>query len=338
MTLSSAAPLSGVEEQAYNETLRMLSAGSVRRHFDPYVDIDWESPEFAVVPDDPRWILPASTDPLGAHPWYQAQSQARQIEIGMWRQANVAKVGLQFEQILIGGVMNYVFKAANGSPEFRYLTHEVVEECNHTMMFQEMVNRIGDDVPGMGRVMKFFGPVIPLFGRVFPTTFFVMVLAGEEPIDHIQKSVLRTGEQVHPVMAGVMRIHIAEEARHISFAHEFLRHRVPELGRFKRFVLSIAYPLIMFVACNLIVRPPRSLFRRFDMPLGLRRELYWGNRESKARRRDLFGDVRMLAEDTTLMNPVARLWWKALRIDGKPSRFRGEPVRSHLTAGAPTRR
>lgn len=329
-TLSSATPLSADEERAYNETLRMLSEGSVRRHFDPYVDIDWESADFAVVPDDPRWILPASSDPLGRHPWYLALPDARKIEIGMWRQANIAKVGLQFEQLLIGGVMNYVFTIANGSPEFRYLTHEVMEECNHTMMFQEMVNRIGDDVPGMGRIMKFFGPLIPLFGRVFPTTFFVMVLAGEEPIDHIQKSVLRAGEQSHPIMEGVMRIHIAEEARHISFAHEYLRHRVPKLSAFERFTLSLFYPLIMFVACNLIVRPPRALFRTFDIPLGIRRELFWRGKESKARRRDFFGDVRMLAQDTGLMNPVARLAWKALRIDGKPSRFRGEPVRVHV--------
>ena len=41
---------------------------------------------------DERWILPAS-DAFGRHPWYQSQSRERQIEIGMWRQANVAKVG-----------------------------------------------------------------------------------------------------------------------------------------------------------------------------------------------------------------------------------------------------
>src|SRR5689334_24391460 len=68
----------------------------------------------------------------------------RQIEIGMWRQANVAKVGLHFESILIRGLMEYAFWTPNGSPEYRYCLHEAVEECNHTMMFQEMVNRIGD--------------------------------------------------------------------------------------------------------------------------------------------------------------------------------------------------
>ncbi|WP_299557670.1 diiron oxygenase, partial [uncultured Mycolicibacterium sp.] len=96
------------EDRAYVETLTTLSEGSVRRNFNPYTDIDWDSPEYEVRPDDERWILPA-TDPLGRHPWYQAQPKEKQIAIGMWRQANVAKVGLQFELILIRGLTNYAF-------------------------------------------------------------------------------------------------------------------------------------------------------------------------------------------------------------------------------------
>ncbi|WP_131814913.1 AurF N-oxygenase family protein, partial [Mycolicibacterium porcinum] len=145
------------DDTQYVEMLSTLSEGSVRRNFNPYKDIDWDSPEFAVIPNDPRWILPA-TDPMGGHAWYQAQPVERQIEIGMWRQANVAKVGLHFENILIRGLMEYSFWVPNGSPEYRYCLHESVEECNHTLMFQEMVNRIGMDVPGMPRLLKWLQP------------------------------------------------------------------------------------------------------------------------------------------------------------------------------------
>jgi hypothetical protein len=149
------------DDTEYVDMLTTLSEGSVRRNFNPYTDIDWDSPEFAVVDNDTRWILPA-TDPVGQHPWYKAQPVERQIEIGMWRQANVAKVGLHFESILIRGLMEYSFWTPNGSPEYRYCLHEAVEECNHTMMFQEMVNRIGADVPGMPRLLKWIQPLIPL--------------------------------------------------------------------------------------------------------------------------------------------------------------------------------
>jgi hypothetical protein len=40
----------------------------------------------------------------------------------------------------------------------------------------------------------------------------------------------------------------------------------------------------------------------------------------------MFGDVRMLGEQTGLMNPAARVLWRALGIDGRPSRFRSEPA------------
>ncbi len=101
------------EDTQYVEMLTTLSEGSVRRNFNPYQDIEWDSPEFAVIPpNDPRWVLPA-TDPIGRHPWYQAQPLERQIEIGMWRQANVAKVGLHFESILIRGLMEYAFWTPN---------------------------------------------------------------------------------------------------------------------------------------------------------------------------------------------------------------------------------
>jgi hypothetical protein len=42
--------------------------------------------------------------------------------------------------------------------------------------------------------------------------------------------------------------------------------------------------------------------------------------------RDLFADVRMLAERSGLMNRVSRRLWKLLKIDGRPSRYRSQPA------------
>ena len=60
------------DDAQYTDMLTTLSEGSVRRSFNPYQDIEWDSPEFAVTPNDERWILP-DTDPIGGHAWYQAQ-------------------------------------------------------------------------------------------------------------------------------------------------------------------------------------------------------------------------------------------------------------------------
>ena len=227
------------DDQQYVDMLTTLSEGSVRRNFNPYTDIDWDSPEFAVVPNDDRAGSCRQPIRWAATRGTRSQPRERQIEIGMWRQANVAKVGLHFESILIRGLMNYAFWVPNGSPEYRYCLHESVEECNHTMMFQEMVNRIGADVPGMPRMLKWLSQLIPLAAGPLPIVFFFGVLAGEEPIDHTQKNVLREGKSLHPIMERVMAIHVAEEARHISFAHEYLRKRVPDI-RPPQAVLAVA--------------------------------------------------------------------------------------------------
>ncbi len=64
------------------------------------------------------------------------------------------------------------------------------------------------------------------------------ILAGEEPIDHYQKALLREGDDLPPAVLRVMEIHIAEEARHISFADEFLRLRIPRLCRIRARLLA----------------------------------------------------------------------------------------------------
>jgi len=311
--------------QTYEEKLQTLSEGSVHQSFDPWTDIDWDNPDYAIDHNDPRWVLPKS-DALGRSAWYQAQPLDRQIEIGLWRQANVVKVGLQFENILIRGLMEYVIGLPNGSPEYRYCTHEATEETHHTQMFQEFVNRTGLDVPGGPRYFLAAAPFLPLAARPLSIVFFMGVLAGEEPIDHIQKTILREGSAMHPLLERIMQIHIAEEARHISFAHEYLKRNVPKVGRIQKAVLSIVLPVIMRVLGDAIAVPSKEMTKQVGVPKKVLKEVFWGSPEAKVMLRDIFYDVRALAEDLDLMNPVSRRVWKALKIDGRGARFRSQPV------------
>lgn len=317
------------DDPEYAATLEGLSAASVRRHFDPYLDIDWDAPELSVSKNDPRWVLSPS-DPLGRHPWYHAQPLQKQIEIGLWRHANTAKVSLQLESILIRGLMHYTFWVPNGSPEYRYCVHESIEECNHAMMFQELVNRIGVDVPGMPRWLRWISPAIPLYAGPLPGTFFFGVMAGELPIHNMQKSMLREDHSPHPIMEKIMAIHVAEEARHISFADQFLSKRVPQMVRRSRFGLSLYVPIVMRVLCSAIVVPPGGFFRKFGIPRSVRQELFFNASDSRQALRDMYGDVRMLCGDVGLMNPLALMLWRICKIDGPPSRYRGEPQRASL--------
>ncbi|MBJ7529769.1 MAG: diiron oxygenase [Nocardioides sp.] len=309
--------------QAYEHRLRTLSEASVHQHFDAFLDIAWDDPDHAIRLDDPRWVLP-SVDVLGGTDWYRSLPLEEQIRVGIYRQANICKVGLQFEQILISGLMNFAFNLPNRSAEFRYSTHEATEECHHTQMFQEFVNRSGQDVPGGRLLFRMAGPFLPLAARWVPFGFFYGVLAGEEPIDHVQKSVLRAGDDMHPLLQRIMQIHVAEEARHIGFAHQYLEHQAPKLTRRQRAVLSVLVPVVMRVLCDEILVPSRRMQRDLGIPRQVVKDLYWREPESRKFLRDLFGDVRMLAEETGMMNRASRLVWRWMGIDGRPSRFRSE--------------
>ena len=141
---------------------------------------------------------------------------------------------------------------------------------------------------------------------------------------------LREGKALHPIMERVMAIHVAEEARHISFAHEYLRKRVPHLSRRKRFLLSLYVPMIMRVLCSAIIVPPRAFWKEFDIPRSVRKDIFFKSPESRQMLRDMFGDVRMLCQDTGLMNPVAKLIWRICRINGD-----AQPLPQRAAAPAP---
>ena len=59
------------------------------------------------------------------------------------------KTGLVFENILQRGLLEFAMTLPNDSTEFRYAYHEVIEEAQHTLMFQEFVNRSGLDADGL---------------------------------------------------------------------------------------------------------------------------------------------------------------------------------------------
>ncbi|MEV0299355.1 diiron oxygenase [Nocardia sp. NPDC050710] len=314
-------------DEGYRETLSTLSEGSVHRNFDPYVDIDWDGPEFAIDPCDPRWVLSPEFDPLGATRWYRELPIERQIEIGKWRTANVIKVGAAFESVLIRGMMQYIMKLPNGAPEFRYCLHEMTEECNHIQMFQELVNRIGVDVPGMRPLFRALSPFIGVAGGYAHVILFIGILGGEEPIDHYQKAIIRDGGNIPPAVLRTMEIHIAEEARHISFANEFLEAHIERMRLPGKAVSALAFPLAMRWLAGEIMAPPKSFAERFDIPEEVMREAFWSGPEQRRILAGYFGDVRKLAGELGLLNPVTKRLWSMLHIDGPPSRYRSEPER-----------
>ncbi|RSN04355.1 diiron oxygenase [Nonomuraea sp. WAC 01424] len=304
---------------AYEAVVERLSKASVDKHWEPYRDIPWDDPEFLVDQADPRWELP-EVDKLGGHPWYRTRSPEVRARIGLWRVATAMKIGLQFENLLKRGLLNYAYRLPNGSPEFRYVYHETIEEGHHGMMFQEFVNRTKLPVRGMPGPLSLVAQVAPWIPLISTELFFVFVLGGEDPIDHVQRKVLKDGQVHHPLEETIMRIHIAEEARHISFARHYLRDRVPRMPRHRRMLLSVVSPVVLGVMARIMLAPPGPMIRHFRIPPGVVAAIYRDNPAARQEIRDSVGRTRALCAEIGLVNAVSRKVWQAMGIWAEPRR------------------
>jgi hypothetical protein len=298
---------------AFVALVARLSRQSVDKHYDAYADIAWDDPAYAIDPDDPRWELSAD-DALGATAWYRAQPPAVRSRIGLYRYASAMKIGLQFENILKRGLLEHAFVLDNRDPTFRYAYHEVIEEAQHGLMFQEFVNRAPFDLPGLPWIMRMGSDRIVKLGRRFPQLFFMFVLGGEDPIDHVQREALHSGGDLHPLLEVIMRHHVTEEARHLSFARHYLKQEVPGLSWARRQVLAVATPLILGTMAQLMMQAPGDLVATFAIPDEVVAEAYRDNPDHARETVVSLRKVRRLSRQLGIVNPVSVRLWQRLGI------------------------
>jgi hypothetical protein len=295
-------------DSEYRALLTRLSQQSVLKHFDAYADVAWDDPELALDPTDPRFELGAD-DPLGATAWYRSLDPAQRARIGCHLVANFMRIGVDFESALKRGLLEFASTLPQGAPEFRYCYHEVIEEAQHSLMFQEFVNRTGLEIPGLPRWMQVGARRVASFGRRFPELFFLFVLGGEDPIDHAQRVALREGGWRHPLVRRISQIHVTEEARHLSFARAFLRRRVPELPRRRLLLLRVRAPLLLGQMAGLMMEPSADMVRRYAIPRDALDAAYRRNPEHRRRVVASLRKVRELCVELGIaVPPFDRLW------------------------------
>jgi len=302
-----------VRSEAYTALVERLSRASVSKHFDAYEDVDWDAPEHHVDAADPRFER-TTDDPLGATAWYRALPQATRARLGLHLVACQVSLGIEFENTLKVGLLQFAKEVGHEAPEFRYAYHEVIEEAQHSLMFRELVQRMALPVPRLPWIDRVGSRRVGRLGRTFPELFFLFVLGGEEPIDFAQRQTLLGGRDVHPLMRRVMQIHITEEARHIRFAREYLRRNVPALPLHKRASLALQAPFLLADMTRRMLRPPAYLVRAYDMPPDVVAEAYTRNPRHRAMVLDSLASVRALCAELGLVTHRTRPLWRGLGV------------------------
>jgi len=200
-----------------------LLRSSARQSYDPELDIDWEAPLV-----DGLWFMQPERMSLHGTPLWDGLSEEQRIELSKHEVASMASVGLWFELILMQMMVRDLYDADPRSQRMHYALTEVGDECRHSVMFGKAIDRCG--VPAYGPIPRIhrLGRLMKLIGT--GVSAYASILVAEEILDRWQREVMKD-ERLQPLIRMVSRIHVLEEARHMTFAREEIERMLPRLNR-----------------------------------------------------------------------------------------------------------
>lgn len=106
-----------------------------------------------------------------------------------------------------------------------------------------------------------------------------------------------------------MRIHITEEARHLSFARHYLKRRTPHLPPWRRTALAIGAPIVLTTMAQIMLKPSPQIVDDYNIPADVIDEAYRRNPVHRQRTIASLSKVRALCDELGLLRgPFGRLW------------------------------
>ncbi|MET9847397.1 diiron oxygenase [Streptomyces ossamyceticus] len=283
-----------------------LLASSAKHSFDPDKELDWDAPF-----EPGKWFWPPELVSLYGTPMWRRMSEEQRIALSQHEAAALASLGIWFEIILMQLLVRHIYDKAATSAHVRYALTEIEDECRHSKMFARLISK--GDTP--------YYPVSRLhqnLGRVFKTISttpgsFTATLLGEEILDWMQRLTF-PDERVQPLVRGVTRIHVVEEARHVRYAREELRRQMvtaPRLSRSFTRVTSGEFARVFSVA---FINP------EVYTNVGLDQREALAQVRASAHRRDIMqtGARRLtdFLDDIGVLRGVGRRMWKSSGLLG----------------------
>jgi hypothetical protein len=221
-------------------TAERLLHSSVRRSYDPLVEIDWDAP---LLPDA-YWLPPRRSTLYGTDLWRRL-SEVERIELTKHEVANASSAGVWFETILMQMLVRQYYDQDPTSRHAQYALTEIADECRHSIMFGRLIERLGCPVYRATRVEQALGRFLKAAAR--GPHMYAAILIAEEILDSFQREIM-ADESLQPLIRMVSRVHVVEESRHITYAREELVRQVETAGpiglRYSRLVIGRAAYMI----------------------------------------------------------------------------------------------
>lgn len=206
------------------KTAQRLLSSSAQNSYDPDVDLDWAAP----LPDDKYFLPPQWTSLYGTELWQRMTPEQRR-ELGRQEITSMTSFGILGEVGLMHMLLKVVLQGDPTSRHAQYALTEVADECRHTTMFGRGIEMSGTRMflPPR-RLRRVLSNVISLFP--VGVSAYAGALLLEELFDKMQRAAM-LDEDMQPGIRMINRIHVLEEARHITFAREEIQRAMPTMSR-----------------------------------------------------------------------------------------------------------
>lgn len=229
------------------KTAGRLLKSSANKFYDPEIDIDWDAP----LVEGRRFIPEKRSSLYGTELWQQMTPEQR-IELGKHEIASVATNGLWFEILLMQMLLKEVYSADPTTNHAQYALTEIADECRHSTMFAKMAERIGCPAYGPIEWRRQLGKVLPVIG--YGPALYGSILVAEEVLDRLQREQMNDPE-IQPLVRMVNRIHVLEEARHVTFAREEVTRGMAKLSKAELAYQQFVVAFVSFHVTRSLINP-----------------------------------------------------------------------------------
>ena len=281
------------------EFAERLLRGSVKKSYEPVVDIDWDAPL-----DPDKYFLPPRSVSLYGTPLWDAMSRAQQIELSRQEFINTLSAGIWFENILNQALLRDLMHQDPTAKATHYALTEMGDETRHMVMFGRAIEKVGGKPMRPRRWQRMLINGLPLTFR--GSLLWVAALVGEEIFDSLQRTMMDDPD-LQPVVQRIMRIHVTEEARHIQFARDGARKRVAEMPWLSRVWVANLNGVGGLFFRHLFTNG--AMYRRVGLDPREARDVARASAHHHGMKVLGFASLAAFLDDVGLLGPIARRLW-----------------------------
>jgi hypothetical protein len=157
-------------------------------------------------------------------------------------------------------LLKEVYNADPTTTHAQYALTEIADECRHSTMFAKAISRIEVPAYGPRRYVKTLARVLPLIAH--GPSRYAAILVAEEVLDRLQRETMED-ETVQPLVRMVNRIHVLEEARHVTFARQEVIRGMAEAGRLGRAYHRFVTAIVSYLIVGELINP--RVYRSVDL-------------------------------------------------------------------------